>query len=113
MHSSNRRYKGRSTPGKKGGPKRDGPGDQPRMVQAARALSISAEHEREARGTGICHGLVVAMKEGNASGAKEPWAKAVWSGRPDRNSESGKAVANQPDEVWSKPARGQRMRTIA
>jgi mannose-1-phosphate guanylyltransferase len=45
--------------------------------------------------------------------AKEPWAKAVWSGRPDRNSESGKTVANQPDEAWSKPTRGQRMRTIA
>src|ERR1700687_3707889 len=47
------RYRGRSTPGKKGGPKRDGPDDQPWMVQAAGASPISAGHEMETRGTGI------------------------------------------------------------
>jgi len=39
--------------------------------------------------------------------------KTVWSGRPDRNSVFGESVANQPDEAWSKPARAQRMPTIA
>src|ERR1700721_353086 len=53
VHPANRRYRGRSTPGKKGSSKRDGPDDQPWMVQVAGAPPISAGHEMEARGNGI------------------------------------------------------------
>ena len=58
-------------------PKRDGPDDQSWMAQAARTPPIRLTPKWRREASGSAHGLVVAKKEGNASGAKEPWAETV------------------------------------
>ncbi len=57
--------------------KRDGPGDQPWMAQAAGTPPIRRRPKRRREAPGSAHGLVGAKKGGNAPGAKEPWARTV------------------------------------
>ena len=58
-------------------PKRDGPGDQPWMAQAAGTPPIRQSPKGRREAAGSAHGLVVAKKGGNAPGAKEPWVETV------------------------------------
>src|SRR5262249_44409736 len=71
-------------------PKRDGRDDQPWMAQAARTPPIRPQRaKRRSEESGSAHGPVVAKKEGNATGAKEPWAETVRRGTTGRNPVSG------------------------
>lgn len=63
--------------------------------------------------TGLAHGPVVAKKEGNASGAKGPWAVAGASRIPVGTLWPSYVGVNERVELWSKPGGSQRMRAIA
>jgi hypothetical protein len=67
-------------------------------------ISHKAIAERGWEALGSAHGPVVAWKEGNASGAKGPWAKAVRSGASGWDSAPRKPRVQRPGEAWSKPS---------
>ena len=93
--------------------KREGPRDQPWVAQAARTPPIRRLLKGRWEARGSAHVPVVAEKEGNASGAKGHWAKAVWSGANGWDSEPAKPGAHRPDETRSKPSHTWCMRAIA
>ena len=93
--------------------KREGPRDQPWVAQAARAPPIRQLLKGRWEARGSAHGPVVAEKEGNASGAKGPWTKAVWSGANGWDSGPRKPGEHRSDETRSKPSLMWRMRAIA
>jgi len=93
--------------------KREGPRDQPWVAQAARTPPIRQLLKGRWEARGSAHGPVVAEKEGNASGAKGPWVKAVWSGANGWDTEPAKPGEHRPDEARSKPGHRRRMRAIA
>ncbi len=63
--------------------------------------------------TGLAHGPVIARKEGNASGAKGPWAVAGASRTSVGTLWPTYGGVNERVEPWSKPGGSQRMRAIA
>jgi len=63
--------------------------------------------------TGLAHGPVVARKEGNASGAKGPWAVAGATRTPVGTLWPTYVGENERVEPWSKPGGNQRMRANA
>jgi hypothetical protein len=88
---------------RRAGQKREGPRDQPWVAQAARTPSIRQLLKGRWEARGSAHGPVVAQKEGNASGAKGPWAKAVRSGANGWDSDPRKSGEHRLDETRSKP----------
>jgi hypothetical protein len=91
--------------GRSGGPAVDGINgkDQCLLDQGRRGMEA----------TGPAHGLVVARMEGNASGAKGPWAVAGVQRTPSDTLWSESVGENEHVEPWSKPGGSQRMRAIA
>jgi hypothetical protein len=63
--------------------------------------------------TGLAHGLVIARKEGNASGAKGPWVVAGAQRTSVGTLWPALVGVNERAELWSKPGDSQRMRAIA
>ena len=63
--------------------------------------------------TGFAHGPIVARREGNASGAKGPWAVAGEQRTPADTLWSAKNGENEHVEPWSKLGGRHWMRAIA
>jgi hypothetical protein len=79
VHLANRRHTGRGTPGERSDPK-SGRSCGPAVDgTSGEDTFYKAQTEMEVRAAGSAHGLIVVRKEGNASRAKEPWARTVSS----------------------------------
>lgn len=85
VHLTSRRRRGRSTPGKRNERKVGTVPVTSRGWRKRRDTTYKAEAEMGVRVPGSAHGLVVAGKGGNSSGAKEPWARTVGGERRGSN----------------------------
>src|SRR6516225_6854865 len=91
--------------GRSGGPAVDGISGEEQCLRDQGRRGLEA--------TGHAHGPVVAMREGNASGAKGPWVVAGVQRTPVGTLWPAPVGVNERVEPWSKPGGRQRMRAIA